>query len=350
MATVFKVPSGSWAPLVLVGFLLVASTAHAESAEVEDLIRQANELRRQKKDADAFPLLQKAHALGSTARTAAQLGLVEYNLGYWLDAEAHLVSSLAARLDPWVHQNRPVLEQTLARTRAAIGEIEVAGTPVGAEVFVNGRRVGQLPLAAPVRAGDGPATIEVRAPGHIPDKRSITVRGRLRQDVTVNLQRQPNDAAAATSSVATQTTPAALAPPVEGSLPVLEGTKDTHPAAWARPTAWALSAAALAGLGFGIFEAVVWRRRVSDFDGHRSTTGVRDCGLDDPARGGPGCAAIYSDMNRARTLAITGYVTGGLLAAGSVTLFLLSSDRANQSAAACYPSAVALVATCRFRF
>jgi hypothetical protein len=326
--------------------------ASAESAEVENLIRQAVELRKEKRDADAFQLLQKAHAIGRTARTAAQLGLVEYNLGYWLDAEEHLTVSLAARLDPWVHQNRAVLEQTLSRTRAAIGEIAVSGTPAGADVFLNGKRVGVLPLPAPLRAGYGPADVEVRAPGHRPERKSIVVAGRQRQELSIDLQPETTQPTVVTTAPAVDVRPGPAIEKQEPSSALsVSTTEKTPPGSWLRPVAWGAAAAAAAGLGLGIYGTLRWHAKSDEFDAHRSTSsGIRDCGIDDPGRGGPGCAGIYSDMRQARTMAIAGYVAGGLLAGGSATMFILSTGRSRHHAAACLPSVALVGGSCRLTF
>lgn len=337
---------------VLAPVLIINRTAAAESAEVEQLIRQAVELRKQKRDADAFPLLQKAHAIGRTARTAAQLGLVEYNLGYWLDAEEHLSASLAARLDPWVYQNRAVLEQTLSKTRAAIGEIVVTGTPAGAEVLVNGKRAGVFPLAAPLRAGYGPADVEVRAPGHRPERKSIVVVGRQRQEMNIDLQSETAPPSVAATAPAVDVRPGQAVENQEpSSALLLSTTEKARPGSWLRRVAWGTAAAAVAGLGLGIYGTARWHAKSDEFDSHRSTSsGSRDCGVDDPGRGGPGCAGIYSDMRRARTMAIAGYLAGGVLAAGSATMFILSPRRQQQSAATCLPSVALIGGSCRLTF
>ena len=88
----------------LLSVLVAARAAHAadESAKAEQLIQEANELRRQGQDQRAMPLLQQAYELARTARTAAQLGLAEMALGYWVEAEGHLNEALTVSHHPWV--------------------------------------------------------------------------------------------------------------------------------------------------------------------------------------------------------------------------------------------------------
>jgi hypothetical protein len=60
---------------------------------------------------------------------------------------------------------------------ANIGRLEVEGEPAGAEVRLNGRLVGTLPLAAPIRSTVGSFVLEVRHEGHYPTQRPITIVG-----------------------------------------------------------------------------------------------------------------------------------------------------------------------------
>ena len=154
-------------PVVLVVAMVWSSTAQAvedtEPAKVEDLIRRGIELRRSDHDNRALPLFQEAYERAPSPRTAAQLGLVEMALGYKLEAERHLAEAVGSRRDLWVNKNRAVLEGSLTTVRAAIGEVGIQG-PTGADVTVSGKTVGRLPLSAPLRLGEGPATEQTSDP------------------------------------------------------------------------------------------------------------------------------------------------------------------------------------------
>jgi tetratricopeptide (TPR) repeat protein len=101
-----------------------------------------------------------------------------------------------------------------------------------------------------------------------------------------------------------------------------DSTNVRHAAMW--------SAAGVGGLGLliGIVETIVWRGKVSDFDNHLGpslvapTQTVKNCGADDPNRGGPGCSDLYDGAAKARNLAIVGYVVGVLAGAGAAVLYL----------------------------
>jgi hypothetical protein len=330
--------------LVACVLLLGAVPALAsDAAEVEALIKQALDLRRQQKDPLAYPLLQKAHALGSTPRTAAQLGLVEINLGYWLDAERHLSESLAAKRDVWVNQHRAVLEQNLEKARKAIGEVLVVGTPSGAEIEVNGKAVGTLPMQAPVRLGEGPARIEVRAPGYEPASRSLNVVGGQREQIALALD--PAKASATAPAPTSATSPSPAAPPEQ----------PPHPRKQLRLLAWSAAGFATGVLAVAGWQTKTWLDKRDEFDNHLPATTTMpppkpDCGAKDPDRGGPGCEAIYNDMTGARTKAFILYGLAGAFAAGSATLFILSNRNEESPRLACAPNPWLKGAQCQLVF
>jgi hypothetical protein len=339
-------------PLIAALVLSAVRASASEPAEVEVLIQEANQLRREGKDGMALPLMRRAYDMATTARTAAQLGLVEVALGYWLPAEQHLVEALSSPRDPWIHQNRAELERVLAGIRASIGEIEVVGQPPGSEVVVNGQSVGILPLAKPVRVGDGPVRVEVRADGYRPSIQTLTMSKGAKQQVDVRLARVTG----------------ALA-----SLPIAEPTADiadqaTGPAngrgrTGSRTAAWVTAGAATAAVGVGVVASLTWASKRDEFDNHTvpvlDNAGVatirrrKDCGVQNDNRGGEDCARLYDQVNRAKTIAVVGYVSGGLLAAGAATLFLLApSPEAPRAHAGvtCAPTLVAVGGICRLAF
>jgi tetratricopeptide (TPR) repeat protein len=316
------------------------------AAQAEALIREATELRKQSKDARAYPLLLKAYETETTARTAAQLGLVEIQLGYWLAAERHLSESLAASRDPWVTSNRADLEASLTKARAAIGEIMVTGSPPGATVTVNGWRAGQLPLSAPIRSGEGPLNLEIRAEGFAPLQRSLIVAGGKRQEITVEMERVGGSPGPGKNGAA----------PVTDSSLSESATGESNWRPRLRPFAWTAAALAAGSVGLGIYETFAWRKKFDQFEAYEApaTTGSptvqRTCGADDPGHGAPGCDGIYRQMQLAKRLAIAGYALSGVLAAGSVALFVLPRIDRAPSDMACAPTVGLPGASCRFHF
>jgi len=329
----------------------------AEPAKAEELIRRGVELRQQGQDTRALPFFQQAYEVTPSPRTAAQLGLCEMALGYQLDSERHLAEALASAHDFWVRKNRAVLEDSIAKVRQAIGRIVIRG-PEGAEAFVNGKSVGRLPLAQPVRVGEGPSTIELRA-GAAVSRRSIHVMGGKTEQVALE-------------PIADKMGPPPRSPPdvqSAGERPALAAGRSSQAADepdqggrtnGLRVAAWATAAGAVAAVALGGIETAIYLGRKSDFEGHkgalRDNPSVIDtnCGAQDPGHGGEGCDALYQRMQGPRTLAIVGYAVGAGLAVGSAVLFWVSPSPPDHGAQAlsCTPawSRQGLSAQCRVSF
>jgi hypothetical protein len=163
-----------------------SKAAEPTMADVEKLIKRGTDLRRQGKDQEALPAFQKAYDIAATPRTAAQLGLCEMQLGYFLPAEAHLTEALAGR-NEWLTKYRAVIEQSLRETQRQIGEVIVSGSPAQAEVIVNGKRAGNLPLG-PIRVPAGQVKVELRAPGYADATQAVAVKGQVQERVTIHLR------------------------------------------------------------------------------------------------------------------------------------------------------------------
>jgi hypothetical protein len=121
-----------------------------------------------------------------------------------------------------------------------------------------------------------------------------------------------------------------------------------------RPLAWTATAGAAAALGLGVYGTVRHQRKLDEFDTYRAPNAPANvratCGQELQDLGGRECQGIHSAMKRARTLAIVGYVASGVLAAGAVTLFVLSpSEEPSGVSLACAPSVVP-GAVCRLSF
>jgi hypothetical protein len=194
-------------------------------------------------------------------------------------------------------------------------------------------------MAAPIRLGEGPARVEVRAPGYAQATRSLNVVGGQREGVSLALE---------------PLAPAAP-PPTTAPAPTTGDAPTAGAAPWMRPLAWTSAALAAGAFVFAAVQTSTWFDKIDEFDNHlpgmpAMQPAMPDCGKDDPNRGGPGCQAIYDDLTRARTRAIIGYAAGTLLAAGSVTLFVLSSRSGGEPQVACAPNLALNGAGCRIRF
>jgi hypothetical protein len=156
--------------------VIFASPVHAqdETADAAALIDEGLALRRSGDDAVAAERFRAAIERGGGPRAIAQLGLAEQALGSWLEAEAHLVEALAAD-DPWIARRAATLRESLEAVRAHIGLVLIEGNVEGALIRVNGREIGALPLAEPVRVEEGTAIVDARAEGHFAIQRPVAI-------------------------------------------------------------------------------------------------------------------------------------------------------------------------------
>jgi PEGA domain-containing protein len=372
--------------------------AAGESGDAEALIREGVELRAKGKDERALPLFEKAYQTSRTPRTAGQLGLVELAVGYFVEAERYLSEAIASPDHPWVAKNLPMLKKQLEAAKTKIGELAVTGTPAGAEVWVNGKVAGTLPLPAPIRLDKGRVEVQVRATGYFTATDAVNITGGKREDRSYALVRQP---AAAPPPVATAPAPVAAAPKPTAPPPVATApapvaaapkptapppvvampapTASTPPAApsasapptgtdtplvtaTAAPTAgepgplrpWAYVAAggAVAGLALGTIEALSAASKRDEFNKHTGyVNGVLgyDCGTDAIS---PACKPIKNAHDQAVTLSIVGFVAGGALAAGATVLYLMSAPESGHTSAGlgCVPNPATRGLTCSLRF
>ena len=186
---------------IAVAIVSESAPARADAAEVEALIAKGNELRRAGTPGPALPYFQKAYELARTPRTTGQLGLAELAAGYPVEAEAHLSAALASPNDPSIVKYRQMLADALTMARSQIGELTIQGNPPGAEVVVNGRSVGALPLPSPIKLPARNTEVVVRAPGYSDQREIVPIAGGQRHALTVNLKSTEKPAAPAPTVV-----------------------------------------------------------------------------------------------------------------------------------------------------
>src|SRR5579883_2300387 len=135
------------------------SFAQSQSPTTTDnakaLIEKGVKLKREKQYETALSLFHQAWRLSHSPHARAQIGLTEQILGLWIDAETHLQEALAATSDSWISKNRQALEKSLHAIGQHLGSLNIRGGVPGAEVRINGRLVGTLPLKQPARAVAG---------------------------------------------------------------------------------------------------------------------------------------------------------------------------------------------------
>jgi hypothetical protein len=307
---------GSWCAVATLAAALATtqnSVAWAsDPARAEDLIRRANDLRREGKDPAAFPLLQEAYRIARSPRTAAQLGLVELSLSYWLEAERHLSEALETTSNVWIDRNRQALDTALASARNHVGSLDVDGTPTKAEVRVNDAPAGNLPLSAPIKVIEGQVMIEVRAPGHVPQSRTVAVTGRSSQHLSFQLA--PTSLPSATDS-STRSSPS--------DHPVSE------PSNWRPALPWIAAGAAAVAAGLAVWQHVRWQHDVGAFED------IGQCGTTEAMRGANArCEPLYNSYTSERTRTFVGYGVAAVFGATAAVLFVGENHSRSEKATA----------------
>jgi hypothetical protein len=297
-----------------------AWAADAEDADTEDArIRHGLELRRQGNERAALDQLERAYAVKRSPRAAAQLGFVEQALGLWPQAEAHVREALAATDAPWVRKNRGTVEGALATIRAHIGHVQIDGGVPGAQVTVNGRPVGLIPLPDAVPVSAGPVDIEVRALGYGPALKTVSVAAGELMRVPFTLQQiarapvqppsfQPGSPAAPRTSASSLSAP--------GAAPALRIERQ-DPGRGKRMAGIGLVAGGIVAVGGGVAASVVAK-------------GKFDAIGTDAAASRP-----YNESNGNWKGYETGagvlYVVGGAAIVGGVILYVAGRSRNEES-------------------
>ncbi|HEU4576942.1 MAG TPA: PEGA domain-containing protein [Polyangiaceae bacterium] len=280
-----------------------SATARAESPEVEKLITEAIALREQGKDFEALEALKQASELDPrSVRVQVHLSNVHQALGQWLPADQYLRMALAQPDHPYVQRHRQELEDARGVIEDNIGSLGVEGEPAGAEVKLNGRLIGTLPLSAPVPVTVGSYTLEVKMVGHYPVRRPIAISGRGFVREFVQLQRLPGD------ELGTRSFPAGVGPASAGTgASAGEPLDSSSTRPWLTWTLAGLGAAA----GLTTVGAIVYREQ------HAQRWNDDSCLALGQTREQL-CGEERDKVETADAIAITSGVAAGLFAAGAI--------------------------------
>jgi hypothetical protein len=106
-----------------------------------------------------------------------------------------------------------------------VGRLEVAATPAGASIRVDGRDAGRSPLKAPLVLGPGEHEIEAAMDGYLPQKRTVRVEPRSKAVVSFELQKPVAEepAPGPAEEPAAEPRPEPEPPPVEQPAPAGHG-------------------------------------------------------------------------------------------------------------------------------
>jgi hypothetical protein len=143
--------------------------APAASATVKQLYDEGFGAAKRGQWVQAYPLLARAWETERRWQVARLLGQAEVELGKYRDAAEHLTFFLRETRDNAQvgAGERASTEQLLVRAGAHVGALTIVVEPLGAEVLVDGVRVGTAPLADPVYVQPGKRSVEVRHQGYL---------------------------------------------------------------------------------------------------------------------------------------------------------------------------------------
>jgi hypothetical protein len=137
--------------------------SHSHDSQ-ESLIRQGVELRKRGNDQKAEEYFRSAYQLAATPRAAAQLGLVEFALDRFDEAQGHLSEALATH-DAWVDEHRKILEESRAEVRKHLVQLEIVGAPPRATIAVGAGPQSPLPADGKLWLAPGAISLRIKAPG-----------------------------------------------------------------------------------------------------------------------------------------------------------------------------------------
>jgi hypothetical protein len=350
--------------VVYVTAALLAATARTARAddpqrEAERLIRHGIELRKSHDDQSAAGEFRKAYDLVHTPRAAGQLGLAEQALGQWEDAEHHVREALHASDDPWVVKNHATLAEALGIIQDHLGRVEVLGSPAGAEVSVNGRSAGKLPLPDPVIVSAGQVDVELRAPGYEPAQRTLSLVAGQYQRVVVHLSKEASSPVATAERTSAPSSDLGAGPPQIETVSKAPETPAAEPSTARTVIKWTTAGLALASLAVGVTFTIVRYENVLAFDTYptcandNGTAVVR--GTTTPM---PLCQPSLDNYMLDTKLAIAGYIGAGVF--GVTWLILQLTEPAAPAPAPrteqglrspiCAPSLNGLGLACAMRF
>lgn len=308
---------------LLVAILLAASPARGGGAS-DALVAEGLVLRREHRDGEALEKFQRAYEIDPGSRTLAQVALAEQALGRWVEAEEGLTKALEAKRDGWIGEHATVLERALAAVRHHLGTLAVDANVEGAELWIDGKIVGKLPMG-PLRVAAGAVEIELRMADREPVRRKVSISAETVVHETIELieidarndeahsSDDENHAPAKLLDTATAGTPTAA---VSANVPPPSGAAlDRRDAFDHRGTGWIL----LGGSAVLLTSAVV-AHAVREYNvGRYNDDGL--CVRPGVSRDSQ-CGVYRGRAETATTLAAVGYAGAGVLAFTAGIVFL----------------------------
>ncbi len=157
--------------------LLAQTTPPTESqrAAAQQAHRRALQLFDGGEHAQALAEFQRAHSLAPSFRILYNIGLCQAALGQSLAAVDALSDYLQQGADKVPAERRARVEAEIARLTQQLARLELVVDEPGAQVQLDGERLGQAPLSRQLRVNAGPHRVEVRGADGTLKTQSVTL-------------------------------------------------------------------------------------------------------------------------------------------------------------------------------
>jgi hypothetical protein len=292
------------------GVLALVSLFLAPLAGADDragaFIEKGLQLRRDHRDADALEQFRRAHEVDPSPRTLAQIALAEQAIGSWVDAEHDLMAALAEKEDRWILDHSDTLKRALDVVRKHLASVEVKANVDGGELWLNGAKVGRLPMPA-LRVPAGRLRFEVRLENYDTVSRTIELSPGAAIAEEVDLVPVEGEKQSA---------------PVQAVSPARSSSRDNG--GLQRTVAWGALGAAGALLGGALAAQAVREQNVARYNDDSRC-------LIPPLSRNERCGSYLGSADTAARLANIGYIGAGALTVAAAVLFVTLPRSASRS-------------------
>jgi hypothetical protein len=292
-----------------------ASDANGDDPQLEAPILQGIALRRAGNDEAALALfLDLERRNPDSIRVLLHITAAAQATGRWVMAHDYLRKASSHKDDPYYLRYRSAIKSIEDAIAQHVGQFRAVGTPVGAEVRINGEVVGNLPMVAPDPIEVGQYVLEVSKPGFYPLRRSISVGpGSGLTQVAVDLRvRTAASEALDAHGKATN---------ASGNSHELERRPWWH----ARWVTWTLAGATVATTGVSVTALLYRNERAGRWNG-------ADC-LDGTKTRQEVCGNVRDDVSLGQGIAIGSGIAAVVFGGATLTQAILSTERPPVAAA-----------------
>jgi hypothetical protein len=278
---------------------------------------------------------------------AGSLGTAEAKLGRYRDAAEHLAFFMREAPATKVKERQSV-QELLAEVRKHVGALGIKVEPAGAEVLVDGVRVGKAPLVDEVFVDAGARVIEARLEGYEIASAKVDAAAGASREVALRLVKSTAarvstsaDAASAGSTAGSEATGVPLRPLAQETD---GGSRREGTSSEMRPLMIGGLVATGVAVSMGIAFAIVSSVHATDAAEQRSAAVqrgvVQPCAMPTNAKLCEEFTSTLSARDDFGNASLWSFVVGGALGAGTVVYMLTSSKPKPVSATRAIPIAM----------